>query len=151
MPEKPAIPMSRRQFARRAAFASAVASISPASALSGEFAQPTAQSPQPATQSAPSPAPPQLPPNTPKLTSEGQAEADARYQSILAQYGTRFSDEQKADLRRLCTVAQPPLDRLRAYKVENGDGPGLYLKPLFEREKKPKPPAAKTTATVTKP
>jgi hypothetical protein len=84
----------------------------------------------------------QLPPNTPRLSPEGQAEAEARFQAILAQYGGRFSDEQKADLRRLCIVAQPPLDRLRAYKVENGGGSGLYLKPLFEREKKPKPPAA---------
>jgi hypothetical protein len=34
-------------------------------------------------------------------------------------------------------LAQPPLDRLRAYPLENGDGPGLYLKPLLEREKNP--------------
>jgi hypothetical protein len=80
-----------------------------------------------------------------KLSPEGQAEAEARFQSILAQYGTRFSDDQKADLRRLSIVVQTPLERLRAYKVENGDGPGLYLKPLFEREKKPKPPAALQT------
>jgi hypothetical protein len=78
----------------------------------------------------------------PKLSPDSQAEADARFQSILAQYGSRFSDEQKADLRRLCAVAQPPLERLRAYPVQNGDGTALYLKPLFEREKKPKPPAA---------
>ena len=44
---------------------------------------------------------------------------------------------QKADLRRLCNLAQPPLDRLRAYALENGDGPALYLKPLVEREKNP--------------
>jgi hypothetical protein len=30
---------------------------------------------------------------------------------------------------------------LRAYPVQNGDGTALYLKPLFEREKKPKPPS----------
>jgi len=93
----------------------------------------------------------------PKLAPESQAEADARFQLILAQYGSRFSDEQKADLRRLCSVAQSALDHLRAYKVENSDGPGLYLKPLFEREKKPKPAAqpaqgaAKTSGAVVKP
>jgi hypothetical protein len=82
----------------------------------------------------------------PKLSPEGQTEAEARLQSILAQYGTRFSEDQKADLKRLCLLAQPPLDRLRAYALENGDAPALYLKPLVEREKKPKPPAAKSGA-----
>jgi hypothetical protein len=82
----------------------------------------------------------------PKLSPESQAEAEARFQSILAQYGTRLSDEQKTDLRRLCAAAQPPLDRLRAYPVQNGDGTALYLKPLFEREKKPKPPATSKPA-----
>jgi hypothetical protein len=149
MPENPANPMSRRQFARRAAIASAVASLAPAAAMSGEFAA-EGQTPS-------SSAPAQLPANMPKLSPESQAEADARFQSILAEYPSRFSDEQKADLRRLCSVAQSPLDRLRGYKVENGDGPGVYLKPLFEREKKPKavavpaPPAAKASGAATKP
>jgi hypothetical protein len=73
----------------------------------------------------------------PKLSPESQAEVDARLQAILGQYGGRFTEEQKTDLQRLCTVVQPSLDRLRAYAVENGEGPGLYLKPLVEREKKP--------------
>ena len=139
MPEKPASAISRREFARRAAIVSAVASIAPAGAVSAEFSSSAVQTPQPASQAPPPPAQPQLPPNMPKLSPESQAEADARFQSILAQYGTRFSDEQKADLRRLCAAAQPPLDRLRAYPVQNADGTALYLKPLFEREKKPKP------------
>jgi len=73
----------------------------------------------------------------PKLSAEGQAEAEARLQAILSRYGSRFSDAQKADLRRLCFLAQPPLDHLRAYALKNWDGPALYLKPLVEREKKP--------------
>jgi hypothetical protein len=73
----------------------------------------------------------------PKLSPESHAEAEARIQSIFSQYGSRFSDAQKADIRRLCALAQPPLDRLRAYALENGDGPALYLKPLVEREKDP--------------
>lgn len=72
-----------------------------------------------------------------KLSPESRAEVEARIQTILNQYGSRFSDAQKADLRRLCVLAQPPLDRLRAYALENGDGPALYLKPLVEREKNP--------------
>jgi hypothetical protein len=114
--------ISRREFARRAALASAVASLRPASALrAGSFPAPS-QAQQ--TELA-------------KLSPESQNEAEARVQSILNQYGSRFSEDQKADLRRLCILAQPPLDRLRAYAVENGDGTALYLRPIMEREKKP--------------
>jgi hypothetical protein len=158
MPEKPSAPISRREFARRAAIASAVASIAPASAVTAELVSTGRQTPaSPAASSSSGPhtdGPPQSPPNMPRLSPESQAEADSRFQAILAQYPSRFSDEQKTDLRRLCVMAQPPLDRLRAYAVENGDGPGLYLKPLFEREKKPKAPTqspVKTPGAVTKP
>ena len=140
--------ISRREFARRAAVASAVASIAPAvagaSAATGSQAAGAAQAaPDPKTVhatgifAAPAPAPAQQPANTPKLSAESQAEAEARYQSILNQYGKRFSDEQKTDLRRLCYVSQPPLDRLRAYNLANGDAAALYLKPLVEHDKNP--------------
>jgi hypothetical protein len=114
--------ISRREFARRAAIVSAVSMV-PASAL-------TARSPS---------AEPRLTqaPGTPSLSHEGQAESEARYQAILAVYGSRFSDSQKTDLRKLCFSAQEPLDHLRAYPIENGDAPALYLKPLVEREKQP--------------
>jgi hypothetical protein len=115
--------ISRREFARRAAMVSAAASLAPANLLNAE---PLASPPQ--AQQAPNPA---------KLSPQSQAEVDSRIQTILAQYGSRLSDTQKADIRRLATEAQPPLDRLRAYPTENGDGPALYLKPLMEREKKP--------------
>src|SRR3954471_23150666 len=117
--------ISRREFARRAALASAVASIAPATALTAESSAPELT------------APAQQPANLPKLSPESQAEVEARIHSILTQYGSRFSEEQKADLRRLCAMAQPPLDRLRAYALENGASPALYLKPLVEREKNP--------------
>jgi hypothetical protein len=138
--------ISRREFARRAAVASAVASIAPAaahaSAAIGSQAAGAAQAaPDPKTVHATgifaAAAPAQQPANTPKLSAESQAEAEARHQSILNQYGKRFSDEQKTDLRRLCYVAQPPLDRLRAYDLANGDAAALYLKPLVEHDKNP--------------
>jgi hypothetical protein len=127
--------ISRREFARRAAFVSAAASFAPANLLP--------------TEQVASPLPVQQPANAPKLSPEGQAEVESRIQAIFAQYGSRLSDAQKADIRRLATEAQPQLDRLRAFAIENGDGPGLYLKPLIEHEKKnppmpatPKPAAA---------
>ena len=121
--------ISRREFARRAAFVSAAASLAPANLLRAEEAKVETQ--------------PQQAPAAANLSSQSQAEVDSRIQSILAQYGSRLSDAQKTDLRRLATEAQPPLDRLRAFTVANGDGPALYLKPLMEREK---PPAAKSSA-----
>jgi len=120
--------ISRREFARRAAMASAAASLAPVEVLTAEA-------------SAASPAP-QQPPDLPKLSPESQSEVEARIHAILSQYGSRFSGEQKKDIRRLCALAQPPLDRLRAYALENADGPALYLKPLVEREKKPALPSA---------
>jgi len=126
--------ISRREFARRAAIVSAV-SIVPANALPDHslIAPAVSQSP-----------------NASSLSPESQSEAEARYQAILGAYGSRFSDEKKADIRRLCFAAQPSLDRLRAYPLENGDSPALYLKPLVEREKKTQsvmiPKAADSTA-----
>jgi hypothetical protein len=131
--------ISRREFARRAAFVSAAASLSPADLLKAE---------------APAASAPPLPlPDDPALSAESKIEADSRMQAILARYGSRLSDAQKADLTRLSNSAQTMLDRLRAYSVDNGDGPGLYLKPLIEREKKPAPlPAVpKPAVASTKP
>jgi hypothetical protein len=123
MGEKKSSGISRREFARQAAMASAAASLAPVKVLTAESAT---ASPQPL----------QLP-DMPKLSSEGQAEVEARIQAIFSQYGSRFSEAQKADIRRLCALSQPPLDRLRGYAIQNGDEPALYLKPLVEREKKP--------------
>jgi hypothetical protein len=137
--------ISRREFARRAALASAVAAVAPAATVSTTAAPrnehaPVAAAdrggrpPDPITKATP---PDQQSPEMAKLSPESRAEVEARIQTILNQYGSRFSDAQKADLHRLCALAQPPLDRLRAYALENGDGPALYLKPLVEREKNP--------------
>jgi hypothetical protein len=129
--------ISRREFARRAALVSAAASLAPSNLLSSE--------------SLATPLPAQQPVNAPKLSPESQVEVESRIQSIFAQSGNRFSDAQKADIRRLATEAQPSLDRLRAFATDNGDGPGLYLKPLMEREKKPSPmPATPKPANTPK-
>ena len=129
--------ISRREFARRAAFVSAAASLAPSNLLGSE--------------SIAAPLPAQQPASAPKLSPESQAEVEARIQSIFAQYGNRLSEAQKADIRRLATEAQPPLDRLRAFATGNGEGPGLYLKPLMEREKRPSPmPASRKPASTPK-
>jgi hypothetical protein len=111
--------------------ASAAVSIAPAEAF---------------TRSAAIPAPgPQQPSASADLPAPSQSEVDARLQSILGQFGSRFSDDQKTELKRLCGVTQQQLDRLRAFHLENGDGPALYLKPLLEREKKSVPSYMEST------
>jgi hypothetical protein len=129
--------ISRREFARRAAFVSAAASLAPSNLLNSE--------------SIAAPLPAQQPAKAPKLSPESQAEVEARIQSIFAQYGGRFSEAQKSDIRRLATEAQRALERLRSFPMDNGAGPGLYLKPLMERERKPSPkPAAPKPASPPK-
>lgn len=88
--------------------------------------------------------PEQVPAETAKLTPQSLTEGEARYQAILQQYGGRFSDAQRADIRRLCMAAQQSLDAVRAYPIDNAEQPGLYLKPLVERDKNSSPgqPAA---------
>jgi hypothetical protein len=122
MNKKTASSFSRRQFARRAAVASAAAAFSPAEAL------------LPAASRA---GEPQGIPDAPKLTSEGQAEAESRYQQILALYGSRFDDAQKANLKKMCADLQPTLEKIRKFTLENGNAPALFLKPLVDRDKKP--------------
>ena len=121
--------ISRREFARRAAFVSAAASLSPAKLLTRESLASVTQPPQATA------------PGAPKLSPESQAEMESRLQVVFVKYGSRLSDAQKSDLRRIAADGQAALDRLRAYPTDNGDGPALYLKPLMEREKKPAMPA----------
>jgi hypothetical protein len=123
--------LSRREFAQRAAMLSATASIVPPAVM---LDVPGKTSPHDRAQ-----------PSTPKLSPEGQAEADARYQQVLKLYGNRLSDEQKTQIKQLCVELQPALDRIRAYKLDNGEAPALYLKPLYEREKKPQTATASTS------
>ena len=123
---------SRREFAQRAALLSATAIVPPRAMLD----LPT--NTLPADQAEAGGA---------RLSPEGQAEADARYQQVISLYGDRLNDEQKARVKKMCAELQPALDRIRSYKLENGNAPALYLKPLYERDKKPRK-AALTSATT---
>jgi hypothetical protein len=120
MPDKKEPLCSRREFAQRAALLTA--SLVPAGLVLEKSALPAA---------------PQLPENLPKLSPEEQIEAEARFQAILSQHGTRFNADQKALIQGLCIFLQPALEHLRAYPLQNCDAPALYLKPLVERERKP--------------
>jgi hypothetical protein len=119
--------LSRRTFAHRAALLSASASIVPVGLLlpAGVFAAAQAQ----------------LPGNLPKLSAEGQAEAEARFQMVLGRYASRLSEAEQHNAKMLCFSLQNTLEPVRAYALENGDVPALFLKPLLERNNPPKSPA----------
>jgi hypothetical protein len=113
--------IDRREFARKAALLSAamvpagIALEEPAAAAANE----------------------QLPEGAEKLSAEGRVEAEARFQQIMSQYGSRFDSEEQKRVRDGCYSLQGSLERLRAFHLENGDAPAVYLKPVLEREKKP--------------
>jgi hypothetical protein len=113
--------INRREFARKAALLSAV--MVPAGlAFEGPAAAATDE---------------QLPEGAEKLSAEGRVEAEARFQQIMSQYGSRFDSEEQKRVRDGCYSLEGSLERLRAFHLENGDAPAVYLKPLLEREKKP--------------
>jgi hypothetical protein len=112
--------LSRREFAQRAAMLSATASLLPTEVVRA---------------STPQVSEPPVSEDGPKLAPASQAEADSRYQQIIALYGDRFDDAQKANLKRMCAELQPSIERVRTFKLENGDAPALYLKPLVERDR----------------
>ena len=124
---------SRREFAQRAALLSATAMVPPRAMLD----LPTDILPADQAEAGGA-----------RLSPEGQAEADARYQQVISLYGDRLNEEQKARVKKMCAELQPALDHIRSYKLENGNPPALYLKPLYERDKKPRSGAALTSATT---
>jgi len=122
MNKKNAPSFSRRQFTRRTAMLSAAVVLEPAAAVlpdTGAALQGAASDPQ--------------------LSRESQLESDSRYQQILGLYSDRLDDEQKGHIQKMCAELQRTLDKIRDYKLQNGDAPALYLKPLVERERKPQP------------
>jgi hypothetical protein len=114
MPEeksKPS-PISRRDFARRAALAAATAACLPSQLLANPSVAPSAP-PQQADE---------------KLSPESQAEVDAKIQAIFSKYGSRFSDGQKTDIRRLVAEGQKPLEAMRKFPLDNSDQPANVLR-----------------------
>ncbi|HKM82017.1 MAG TPA: hypothetical protein VJY15_13775 [Candidatus Acidoferrum sp.] len=129
--------IDRREFTRKAALLSA-AMVPTGMAFEGPAAAATNE---------------QLPEGAEKLSAEGRVEAEARFQQIMSQYGRRFDSEEQKLVHEGCYILQGSLERLRAFPLENGDAPALYLKPLLEREKKPQsaPAAGAAPAAAKKP
>ena len=112
--------IDRRRFAIGAAAAATTAIISPVEAL--EQAQTTPPPKPPAAGDEKTRA------AMAKLSPAAQAEVEAKVASIFRKYGTRLSDEQKADIRRSMAESQDGLEKMRAFVLENGDEPATVLK-----------------------
>jgi hypothetical protein len=104
--------ISRRDFARRAAMAAATAACLPTELLAA----------------APFTGAPHAQQTGEKLSPESQAEADAKIQALFRKYGDRLSVAQKADIRRLLTEGQKPLELMRKFPLDSADQPGNVLK-----------------------
>ena len=105
--------ISRRDFARRAAVAAAAAACLPGELLAAHSISPASPLQQQVDE---------------KLSPEGLAEVEAKIQAIFRKYGSRLSDAQKADIRRLVTESQKPLELMRKFPLDNADQPGDVLK-----------------------
>jgi hypothetical protein len=77
-----------------------------------------------------------------KLSASAQAEVEMKVGSIFRKYGDRLSDEQKADIRRIMAESQEGLEKMRAFKLENGDQPAdtfrAYLHEAKPLQQKPR-------------
>lgn len=104
--------VSRRDFARSAALVAATAACLPADLLAAP-----ALSPPPPTRQVDD-----------KLPPESQAEVDTKVQAVFSKYGSRLSEAQKADVRRLLTEGQKGLDAMRKFPLDNADQPGNVMK-----------------------
>ena len=58
-----------------------------------------------------------------KLSPGAQAEVEMKVASIFRKYGDKLSDEQKADIRRIMAESQEGLEKMRTFKLDNGDQP----------------------------
>lgn len=97
--------ISRRNFAKHAVVIAGAAAVLP---------EMLAQNP-PAVDAAPDAAS--------TLASASRAEVDARVSWIVNKHGVRLSAEQRNDIRRLITGAQPGLEAMRAWDLGNAIEP----------------------------
>jgi hypothetical protein len=115
--------ISRRAFAKAAALTSAAAFVS--GDLLAQQEKPAPEAAKENTQSQP-----------PALSPQNQAEADLAYETLMRKYGSRFSDEQKKEVKRLVNQQQSGLAKLREFSVTNGHEPATVFKPLVPEVKR---------------
>jgi len=127
-----ASPISRRDFAWRAAIAAAI-TLSPSTLRgsnrnSNQESKPGDKTPDKAGGS---------------LTPEQSQEVEDRLANIIRKYGNRLSGEQRQHLRRILTYNERMLASIRTFSLQNGDPPASVLKlPLLSQARPAKPSLA---------
>jgi hypothetical protein len=120
----PKFSLDRRQFAIGAA-AAVTGLVLPGNALPGNALSANILEAQPSFQATG--ADPSLEAKTQaamaKLTPAAQKEVEMKVASIFRKYGDHLSDEQKADIRRIMAESQEGLEKMRTFKLDNGDQP----------------------------
>ncbi|PYP84474.1 MAG: hypothetical protein DMF61_19910 [Blastocatellia bacterium AA13] len=53
---------------------------------------------------------------------------EAQMQALLGKYGSRLSEEQKADCKRLLVQAQKGAEAIRAFPLDNADAPAASFR-----------------------
>src|SRR5258708_29314980 len=121
--------ITRRSFATGAAVAAAAALISPAEALTQGMPQSQPQSQPP---KADTPLAQKAQAAVAKLGPESRAEVEMKVNEIYRKYGNRLNEEQKTDILRIMAEGQPPLEKMRAFLLQNGDQPATVLQLIHE-------------------
>ena len=126
--------LGRRQFALGAAAAATTALALPGKALLGHDL--LAQAAAGADQSTDVSLDKKTRAAMAKLSASAQAEVEMKVASIFRKYGDRLNDEQKADIRRIMAESQEGLEKMRAFKLENGDQPADAFRAYRHEEKR---------------
>lgn len=71
-----------------------------------------------------------------KLSPGARAEVDSKVKEIFRRYGSRLSDEQKADVRKVMADTQDGLEKMRAFALSNDDQPALVFEIYHAGERK---------------
>lgn len=78
---------------------------------------------------------------TAPATPPASAEAEARVASVMGRFGSRFSEQQKKEIRERITGIQSGLEAMRAYPLDNAVEPAtlfrVYRAPSRERRIQP--------------
>ncbi len=125
--------ISRRQFALGAAATATTALIPKGNAISMDGLVQTAPTAVTAGDSSPEG---KIRMAMAKLSPSAQVEVEMKVASIFRKYGDRLNDEQKADIRRIMAESQEGLEKMRAFKLENGDQPADAFR-AYRSEEKP--------------
>jgi hypothetical protein len=110
MPKSKLTPVSRRTFALGAA------TLATAVLLPGREAR--AQSAAPSQSEAEA---------MKKLSPGARAEVEMKVSEIFRKYGSRLSEEQKADIRKVMAETQDGLEKMRSFVLANSDQPATVL------------------------